>query len=145
MIARFDVRRSDKVNFTVAAVTKVDFSGTIKRIMFHFAKTSSDRDEWIELGSPRIAPRYSKVPKKGPKSGSKVTQPSSDSKPSSASDGVTKKPAKLAGSKPAGSKTPRGKSGTSKDPKLKKEKCIADPTDEKSFIVGGKSLQQRQT
>jgi hypothetical protein len=43
---------------------KVDFSGSVKRIMFHYAKTSSDRDEWVEFGSSRIAPLYTKVRKK---------------------------------------------------------------------------------
>lgn len=67
---RFDVQRSKKNKFTVATVKLVDFSGSVKRILFHFAKTSSERDEWVEFGSPRIAPLYSKVPKKTPKQGS---------------------------------------------------------------------------
>lgn len=61
---RFDVLRSDRNQYCIATVTKVDFSGLIKRIMFHYRKTSSDRDEWIEFGSPRIAPLHSRVPKK---------------------------------------------------------------------------------
>jgi hypothetical protein len=61
MIARFDVLRSDKKRFSLATVTKVDFSGSLKRIMFHFAKTASHMDEWVPFGSSRIAPLYSKV------------------------------------------------------------------------------------
>jgi hypothetical protein len=63
MIARFDVLRSDKKRFSLATVTKVDFSGSVKRIMFHFAKTPSHMDEWVPFGSSRIAPLHSKVPK----------------------------------------------------------------------------------
>lgn len=54
--ARFDVRRSDRLHYSVAIVTKVEFSETTKRIKFHFAKTSTCRDEWVEFGSDRIAP-----------------------------------------------------------------------------------------
>jgi hypothetical protein len=49
-------------------VTKIDFSGKVKRIRFHFVKTISKHDEWIEFLSSRIAALYSKtvppVPKK---------------------------------------------------------------------------------
>jgi hypothetical protein len=49
-------------------VTKIDFSGKVKRIRFHFVKTISKHDEWIEFRSSRIAALYSKtlppVPKK---------------------------------------------------------------------------------
>ena len=71
--ARFDVQRSDKNVYSIATVVKVDFSGSVKRIMFHYAKTSSDRDEWVEFGSSRIAPLYSKVPRKGIDSDAKVS------------------------------------------------------------------------
>lgn len=58
------MQRSDKKIYSVATVVKVDFSGSVKRIMFHYAKTSSDRDEWVEFGSPRIAPLFTKVIRK---------------------------------------------------------------------------------
>jgi [histone H3]-lysine4 N-trimethyltransferase ATXR3 len=61
--ARFDVLRSGKKQHSLATVTKVDFSGSVKRIMFHFAKTSAAADEWVPFGSNRIAPLHSKVPK----------------------------------------------------------------------------------
>jgi hypothetical protein len=43
-------------------VTRVDFSGKVKRIKFHFVKTISKHDEWIEFRSIRIAALYSKTP-----------------------------------------------------------------------------------
>lgn len=61
--ARFDVQRTGRTNYCVGAVTKFDFSGNTKRIMFHFQHTTSNADEWIEFGSPRIAPLYSQVSK----------------------------------------------------------------------------------
>lgn len=65
--ARFDVKRTTKgagEKYSVATVTHIDFSGSIKRIKFHFSKTSSDADEWIPLGSDRIAPLHSKTAQK---------------------------------------------------------------------------------
>jgi hypothetical protein len=60
--AQFDVLRKGKSNFTTGKVTRVDFSGKVKRIKFHFAKTISKHDEWIEFRSLRIAALYSKTP-----------------------------------------------------------------------------------
>jgi hypothetical protein len=62
--ARFDVRRHDKEKYEVGVVTKVDFSGKIKRIQFHFPKLSRKFDEWIDFGSERIARLHTHVPKK---------------------------------------------------------------------------------
>ena len=39
-----------------AQVTELDFKSNVKRVKFHFWKLSCDRDEWIEVGSPKIAP-----------------------------------------------------------------------------------------
>lgn len=61
IVARFDVRRSDKQHFSTAIVSKVDSSGEKTRIKFHFAKTSTCRDEWIDIGSDRIAVYGSKT------------------------------------------------------------------------------------
>jgi hypothetical protein len=55
------VKRTGAKKFTVGTVGKVDFSGLQKRILFHFSKTSTDRDEWIAFGSDRIAPLYTMV------------------------------------------------------------------------------------
>lgn len=44
-----------------AQVTEIDFESNVKRVKFHFWKLSSDRDEWIEVGSPRIAPHVSYI------------------------------------------------------------------------------------
>ena len=60
-IARFDVRRQGKGKYCTGVVTKVDFSGRIKRIHFHFTKTHAKYDEWIEFGSDRIARLGTKV------------------------------------------------------------------------------------
>lgn len=65
--ARFDVRRSDQEKYTVATVVKVDFSGSLKRVFFHFLRSVSDRDEWVPLGSDRIAPLHSRSSKGVPK------------------------------------------------------------------------------
>ncbi|GAX25234.1 hypothetical protein FisN_5Lh316 [Fistulifera solaris] len=62
--ARFDVRRHDKEKYEVGVVSKVDFSGKIKRIQFHFPKLSRKFDEWIDFGSERIARLHTHVPKK---------------------------------------------------------------------------------
>jgi hypothetical protein len=60
--AQFDVLRKGKSDFTTGKVTRIDFSGKVKRIKFHFAKTTSKQDEWIEFRSLRIAALYSKTP-----------------------------------------------------------------------------------
>jgi hypothetical protein len=62
-VARFDVFRkgTHSSGWTIGDVIKFDFIGHPKRIQFHFAKTSHDKDEWIEFGSPRIAPLFTKV------------------------------------------------------------------------------------
>jgi len=58
--ARFDVLRSGKEHFSTGEVVNVDFSGSTKRVLFHFPKTKAVYDEWIEIDSPRIAPLYTK-------------------------------------------------------------------------------------
>jgi hypothetical protein len=55
--AKFDVRR--KGRYTIGTVTHIDFSGKLKRVRFHFRRTSSEADEWIEFGSDRIAVLHS--------------------------------------------------------------------------------------
>jgi hypothetical protein len=49
----------------------VDLSGISKKVMFHFHKTKAESDEWIEFGSPRIAPLYTQVTKGNKKDGAK--------------------------------------------------------------------------
>lgn len=61
--ARFDVLRQNKERYEVGVVSKVDFSGKIKRIQFHFPRLSSKFDEWIDFGSERIARLHTNVPK----------------------------------------------------------------------------------
>jgi len=48
---------------------KLDLTGLVKRVKFHFRQTTAEADEWIEFGSERIFALYSKVPQKtkGPK------------------------------------------------------------------------------
>ena len=55
----FDVQREGKVGYHEAQVAELDFESSVKRVKFHFWRLSSDRDEWIEVGSPRIAPHVS--------------------------------------------------------------------------------------
>ena len=57
--AWFDVQREGKVGYHEAQVVEMDLKSNVKRVKFHFWKLSSDRDEWIEVGSPRIAPHVS--------------------------------------------------------------------------------------
>jgi hypothetical protein len=57
-------------------VTKIDFSGKVKRIKFHFVKTNSKHDEWIEFRSLRIAALYSKTP--APKKAADKKRPVTD-------------------------------------------------------------------
>lgn len=57
-----------RAKFTIGTITHVDLSGKVKRVRFHFHKTRADADEWVELGSGRIAPLFSRVQKPKPKS-----------------------------------------------------------------------------
>lgn len=59
LLARLDVLRTGKSRYCVAIV--VDYDAVGKRVKFHYLKTKSSCDEWIEIGSPRIAPLHSKV------------------------------------------------------------------------------------
>lgn len=45
-----------------AQVVELDLESNVKRIKFHFWKLPTDRDEWIAVGSPRIAPHVSIFP-----------------------------------------------------------------------------------
>jgi hypothetical protein len=85
--ARFDVKRSARDKFTVGTVVKTDLSGKVKRIKFHFRKTHADADEWIEFGSSRIAPLFSKVvpkaaKKRPPEAEKKILKPEKKQKKS---------------------------------------------------------------
>lgn len=60
-VAWFDVQREGKVGYHEAQVIEVDLEANVKRIKFHFWKLPSDRDEWIVVGSPRIAPHVSYI------------------------------------------------------------------------------------
>jgi hypothetical protein len=114
---RFDVKRSDRDAFSVATVTKVDFSGTTKRIMFHFAKTSSDRDEWVEFGSSRIAPLYSIVSRTTQKG---AVRPKLKDKARPVAVEGKKEPIKVQRLRPLG------------------KQLLTDPSNEESFVIGGK-------
>jgi len=59
----FDVQRKGKVGYHEGQVMELDFKSHVKRVKFHFWKLSSDRDEWIDVGSPRIAPHHSYTPR----------------------------------------------------------------------------------
>jgi hypothetical protein len=55
----FDVQRDGKLGYHEAQVIELDLESNIRRVKFHFWKLPSDRDEWVEIGSPRIAPHVS--------------------------------------------------------------------------------------
>ncbi|KAL3795774.1 hypothetical protein ACHAW5_007687 [Stephanodiscus triporus] len=59
----FDVQREGKNGYHEAQVIELDLESNIRRAKFHFWKLSSDRDEWVEIGSPRIAPHHSYTPR----------------------------------------------------------------------------------
>jgi hypothetical protein len=128
--ARFDVMRemNGKEKFTVGAVVKVDFNGKSKRVLFHFAKTRSSKDEWIEFGSPRIFQLYSKVtpPNKG--TSAMKPSPATNQKIESWPEEREKKLPPAADGKVEGSSY------------KKRKACIASPFDEGSFVIGGKSV-----
>ena len=140
--ARFDVQRSDKNVFSIANVVKVDFSGSVKRIMFHFAKTSSDRDEWVEFGSPRIAPLHTKVAKKRVNSDAN-TSPVKETTKSSPTKIVKKKRPKSTDYNSAHGASD-GKALDEDTPKKKqkftrcaKPKAALDPSEKNNFVDGG--------
>jgi hypothetical protein len=67
----FDVQRDGKVGYHEAQVAEMDLNSAVKRVKFHFWRLSNASDEWIEVGSPRIAPHvssmsYLKVPRPHP-------------------------------------------------------------------------------
>ena len=53
----FLVHRQGRLEY--GQVVEMDFDSKVKRVKFHFMNLSEDHDEWIELGSPRIAPNVS--------------------------------------------------------------------------------------
>ncbi|KAL7541614.1 hypothetical protein ACHAXR_011069, partial [Thalassiosira sp. AJA248-18] len=59
----FDVQREGKVGYHEAQVVDVDFKSNVKRVKFHFWRLGNDRDEWIDVGSPKIAPHHSYTPR----------------------------------------------------------------------------------
>jgi hypothetical protein len=54
------VIRTGKQYFSTGIVMNKDFSSSVKRVLFHFPKTQTKYDEWIEIGSSRIAPLNTK-------------------------------------------------------------------------------------
>ena len=63
LAAWFDVQRDGKVGYSEAQVVELDLNSTVKRVKFTFYRLKSDRDEWVEVGSPRIAPHHSYTPR----------------------------------------------------------------------------------
>eukprot|EP00934_Nitzschia_sp_Nitz4_P006918 Nitzschia sp. Nitz4//scaffold41_size133979//27876//35172//NITZ4_003333-RA/size133979-snap-gene-0.98-mRNA-1//1//CDS//3329551428//6908//frame0 len=59
--ARFDVLHEDNVTWFVGTVVKVDFTAGTDRVMIQRANSNAKSDEWVEVGSGRLAPLYSKV------------------------------------------------------------------------------------
>ena len=55
----FDVQTDGKVGYHEAQVIEMDFNSAVKRVKFHFWRLSNASDEWVEVGSPRIAPHVS--------------------------------------------------------------------------------------
>ena len=55
----FDVQRAGKVGYHEAQVIEMDFNSPVKRVKFHFWRLSNASDEWVDVGSARIAPHVS--------------------------------------------------------------------------------------
>lgn len=87
--ARFDVLRTNRAKKKICCtgiVIDLDLSGATKRVKFHFAKVAAKFDEWIDVGSPRIAPLNStqsivKDLKINDPVGPKTTKPKKDPAP----------------------------------------------------------------
>jgi hypothetical protein len=116
-----------KEKYTVGTVIKVDFYGKVKRIMFHFAKTRVSKCEWIEFGSPRIFPLYSKLAP--PNKGTSAKEPFASSNQKTESWPEERENKLL----------PRADEKVEGSPFKKRKACIASPLDECSFVIGGKS------
>jgi len=54
--ARFDVFREKAKKYLQAEVIETDFESDAKRVHFHYLRLKKQLDEWIEVGSSRIAP-----------------------------------------------------------------------------------------
>lgn len=103
--------RSGRNTYCMGIVSKVDFSGKLKRVLFHFPKVHSKYDEWIEFGSERIARLNSKAPR----------EPNSVHDETSRNDGADKKAKKPRFIKP-------------------QDSCDVSLLDHTCFRVGGKQL-----
>lgn len=53
------MQREGKIGYSEAQVVELDFDSNVRRVKFTFYRLSNDRDEWVEVGSPRIAPHVS--------------------------------------------------------------------------------------
>jgi hypothetical protein len=130
----------------------VDFSGSVKRIMFHYAKTSSDRDEWVEFGSSRIAPLFTKLPKKLEISKMVLTAGKEPVTATSSRHLKKKRPkstdvhqlvdARKVEESPPKKRQKLVNTNQSNGERIQHIRCAkvkvpADPNDEKSFTVGG--------
>lgn len=58
-IVWFDVQRDGKIGYHEAQVVEMDLNSAVKRVKFHFWRLPNGSDEWVEVGSPRIAPHVS--------------------------------------------------------------------------------------
>ena len=48
--------REKSKRYLQAEVIETDFDTNVKRVHFHYLRLKRQHDEWIEVGSPRIAP-----------------------------------------------------------------------------------------
>lgn len=61
---RFDVKRGKYCKYAVGKIMEIIEKDGVKVLKFHFAGRDAKYDELVEVGSSRICPLYSKVPKK---------------------------------------------------------------------------------
>lgn len=120
----------------------MDFSGSIKRIMFHYAKTSSDRDEWVEFGSSRIAPLYTKVPKKRVNSDMNISPMKETDKSSQIKILKKKRPKSADFGSTHGTSDGKELDESTPEKKQKFTRCVKpkaalDPSEKTNFVVGG--------
>lgn len=132
--AKFDVQRTvkGKNKFSVATVTHIDFSGKTKRVKFHYQKTSSDADEWVQFGSDRIATLHSKTGDSVKKEQNQMIKADKSTDTSNGAEKVTKE----------------GKqSKNSKDGKLSKRKISkkSDASDKEQTEIKNDTKESRDT
>jgi hypothetical protein len=155
-VAQFDVQRKDKKRYHRGVVSEVDFESDIKKICFRF---KDGYTEWVDFGSRAICPFRSKLKKRESRA-TKTTNMSTeigyvDSTISmhGSVEGCEQGLQSFGERKPSPTRTEtssyidtataygidnEGKNHNLPTKRFRKLKEPSDPSDENSFVVGGK-------